>query len=154
MQQARLFVTRDSGVAVGVFVGAGTLAENPIAPNDIDLQGGFDSATWVRDFHRNLTGITPSEGRGVVFREPQMTDGSSKMSGFMVNALSSAPAASGNISVDPEVDMTWHLMPSSPNRGAGTSGAGGAMAPSNDIDGEPRPQPTGTNPDIEPDERD
>ncbi len=69
-----------------------------------------------------------------------------------VNALLLAPTASDNISADPLVDASFHLGAGSPNLGAGRDSAGGVTAPATDFDGQPRPQPAATMPDIGPDE--
>jgi hypothetical protein len=66
-----------------------------------------------------------------------------------VNALANASA---NISADPLVDSTFHLGATSPNRAAASASAGGVTAPTMDFDGQARPQPAATNPDIGPDE--
>jgi hypothetical protein len=67
-----------------------------------------------------------------------------------LNAMSHS---SGNISADPQVTSDFHLSPSSPNRGAGVMSIESFAAPTTDIDNEARPQPSATNPDIGPDER-
>lgn len=83
-----------------------------------------------------------------------LNDGTALHSIGEVNAMTAGPAASGNISADPQVTSDWHLQPTSPNRGAGAATAGTVLTPETDRDGDARPIPSGTNPDIGPDERD
>jgi hypothetical protein len=60
-------------------------------------------------------------------------EGSSALSLAAINALS---GSTGNISADPMLDATFHLLPNSPCRNAGTANG----APAFDFDGNPRPQ--------------
>ena len=78
-----------------------------------------------------------------------------------VNAMTGT-VVFGNISADPQATVnaagSYVLGASSPNRGAGIASATGnsvtVMAPTGDFEGDARPNPGGSAPDIGPDERD
>ncbi len=70
-----------------------------------------------------------------------------------INDVNNLSGATSNLRADPLVDQTFHLGPTSPNRGAGQRNGGGVSAPDGDFDGERRPIPNNDDPDIGPDER-
>ncbi len=107
--------------------------------------------------HNNLLG---ADARGILYYQ-RGAPGSAFTTAAEVNAMTGT-VAFGNISADSQTTVNAagsHVLgPTSPNRGAGIASATGngitVTAPSDDFDGEARPNPGGSAPDIGPDERD
>ncbi len=107
--------------------------------------------------HNNLLG---ADARGILYYQ-RGTPGSAFTTAAEVNAMTRT-VAFGNISADPQATVnaagSYVLGASSPNRGAGIASATGnsvtVMAPTDDFEGDARPNPGGSAPDIGPDERD